>query len=246
MVEILRKKSPRAPSIALDEALERAMRAYEKERLHPSPTDIVAQNLGYKGSTSGTALSALASLRYFGLLERPREGLLAVTKDVEAYKFAPNDSLKRALLLNFLRRPALFSELLDKFAAGLPSDATLKYELIQRGFLPATAGSLVAVFRRSVEFARFFDYEDEELAMLPDELPHSTEQQVSNASSVDEALPTKPEKALPEEADIDRIPVRLPGGRRAWLSIPTPFYAADKERLKAQIDLLLTVEDEAE
>ena len=143
-------------------------------------------------------------------------------------------------------RPALFSELLDKFAAGLPSDATLKYELIQRGFLPATAGSLVAVFRRSVEFARFFDYEDEELAMLPDELPHSTEQQVSNASSVDEALPTKPEKALPEEADIDRIPVRLPGGRRAWLSIPTPFYAADKERLKAQIDLLLTVEDEAE
>lgn len=246
MVEIPRKKSPRAPSIALDEALERAMRAYEKERLHPSPTDIVAQNLGYKGSTSGTALSALASLRYFGLLERPREGLLAVTKDVEAYKFAPNDTLKRALLLNFLRRPALFSELLDKFAAGLPSDATLKYELIQRGFLPATAGSLVAVFRRSVEFAGFFDNEDEELAALPDELPHSTEQHVSNASSVDEVLLTKAVQPLQEAADIDRIPVRLPGGRRAWLSIPTPFYAADKERLKAQIDLLLTVEDEAE
>lgn len=246
MVEIPRKKSPRAPSIALDEALERAMRAYEKERLHPSPTDIVAQNLGYKGSTSGTALSALASLRYFGLLERPREGLLAVTKDVEAYKFAPNDTLKRAFLLNFLRRPALFSELLDKFAAGLPSDATLKYELIQRGFLPATAGSLVAVFRRSVEFAGFFDNEDEELAALPDELPHSTEQHVSNASSVDEVLLTKAVQPLQEAADIDRIPVRLPGGRRAWLSIPTPFYAADKERLKAQIDLLLTVEDEAE
>ena len=49
-----------------------------------------------------------------------------------------------------------------------------------------------------------------------------------------------------DDGELDRIPVRLPGGRRAWLSIPTPFYAADKERLKAQIDLLLTEEDETE
>ena len=45
-------------------------------------------------------------------------------------------------------------------------------------------------------------------------------------------------------AGFDRIPVRLAGGRRAWLEIPTPFYAADKLRLKAQIDLLLTEEEE--
>jgi hypothetical protein len=33
--------------------------------------------------------------------------------------------------------------------------------------------------------------------------------------------------------------VLLPGGRKAWLIVPTPFYEADKARLKAQIDLLL-------
>jgi hypothetical protein len=38
----------------------------------------------------------------------------------------------------------------------------------------------------------------------------------------------------------DRIPIRLPGGRRAWLEIPPVFYEADKARIKAQIDLLLT------
>jgi hypothetical protein len=32
----------------------------------------------------------------------------------------------------------------------------------------------------------------------------------------------------------------LSEGRKAWLVIPTPFYEADKLRLKAQIDLLLT------
>jgi hypothetical protein len=44
--------------------------------------------------------------------------------------------------------------------------------------------------------------------------------------------------------DVDRIPVRLAGGRRAWIEIPMPFYEADKDRLKKQIDLLLTNDDE--
>ena len=44
----------------------------------------------------------------------------------------------------------------------------------------------------------------------------------------------------------DRIPVRLSGNRRAWLVIPEPFFEADKKRLKAQIDLLLTEDDEIE
>ena len=48
MVDTPRKKSPRAPTMALDEALERAMKAYDKERLHAAPTNVVAQNLGYK------------------------------------------------------------------------------------------------------------------------------------------------------------------------------------------------------
>ena len=44
--------------------------------------------------------------------------------------------------------------------------------------------------------------------------------------------------------EIDQIPVRLSGGRRAWLVVPIPFYTADKSRLKAQIDLLLAEDEE--
>lgn len=44
--QLPRKKSPRAPSIPLDEAIEKALKVYEKERLHPSPTDVVAQHMG--------------------------------------------------------------------------------------------------------------------------------------------------------------------------------------------------------
>jgi len=247
LVTVPRKKSPRAPTIPLDEAIERVLKAYDKERLHPAPTDVVAQNLGYKGASSGSALAAMASLRYYGLLERPSDGLLAVTKDVEALKFAPDESLKRSLILGFLRRPALFAELLEKYSSGLPSDANLKYDLIQRGFLPATASDVVSVFRRSVDFGRYFDNGG---ADVPGEIDTS-EQEASPSRVTPEVRESAPPSVartttveIAGDGQHDRIPVRLKGARRAWLVIPTPFFSADKQRLKAQIDLLLTEDEE--
>ncbi|MFG6431887.1 hypothetical protein [Roseateles sp. LYH14W] len=255
----VRKKSPRAPSIALDEALERALRAYEKERLHPAPTEVVAQNLGYKTANSGTALGAIASLRYYGLIERPRDGVLAVTKNVESYKFTPDELHRRELLVGFLRTPPLFAELLEQYSSGLPSDANIRYELIQRGFLPPAAESAAAIFRRSVDFASYFLRVNEQERV---ERPSSEQ---SAAESADAYYPTlaqlQPIEPTPAPSvrnvttsatsapiglsdEGDQIPVRLPGGRRAWLIIPTPFYSADKVRLKAQIDLLLAQDEE--
>jgi len=248
MIETPRKKSPRAPSIPLDEALDRALKAYDKERLHPAPTDVVAQNIGYKGANNGAALSAIASLRYYGLLERPKEGFLAVSKDVESFRFAPNESLRKSLLMQFVRTPPLFSELLETYSSGLPSDANLKHELIvQKGFAPATAESALVAFRRSVDFAGYFDEHianDEPIAQAPQMSVEPDEParqpapaNVHTSLSTGALLDNKTE-------DMDRIPVRLTGGRRAWLLIPTPFFSADKTRLKSQIDLLLTEDEE--
>lgn len=258
MAETSRKKSPRAPTMALDEALDRVMKAYEKEHLHAAPTDVVAKNLGYKGANNGAALAALASLRYYGLLERPSDGMLAVTKDVEAFKFSPSKDLKLAFLSGFLRRPPLFAELLDKYASGLPSDANLKYDLIQRGFLPGTANSVVAVFRRSVEFSGFSGEAIDDTPANSAATGKGVEvgpgvpavsvdapAMEKNDIPVSKASIAKTPPAA-EETEHDRIPVRLTGGRRAWLWIPTPFFAADKQRLKAQIDLLLTEDDEGD
>lgn len=250
-----RKKSPRAPSIALDEALGRALSAYEKERLHPAPTEVVAQNLGYKSANSGSALGAIASLRYYGLIERPRDGVLAVTKNVESYKFTPDELHKRELLIGFLKTPPLFAELLEQYSSGLPSDANIRYELIQRGFLPPAAESAVAIFRRSVDFAGYFlrVNEQERVERPPSELSPAESADAYSAPAQLQPIEPTPVRNVTSSApsvpmglsdDGDQIPVRLPGGRRAWLIIPTPFYAADKARLKAQIDLLLTQDEE--
>lgn len=248
MAIVLRKKSPRSPSMSLSEALDRAIKVYDKERLHPAAVDIVANHLGYKSANNGSALSALASLRYYGLLDRPKEGFLAVTKDVEAFRYAPEDGQRRDLLIKFLKHPTLYAELLAKYASGLPSDANLRYELIQRGFTPPAAESALAPFKQSVDFAGYYDAPSGAVEVEPYE-----DIEASVPSKVDEGvLQTVAAHARPapaslvqvhEQDDYDRIPVRLSGGRRAWLLIPTSFFATDKARLKAQIDLLLA-EDE--
>lgn len=255
MVEPVRKKSPRAPSISLDEALERVMKVYEKERVHAAPTEVFAQHIGYKTANNGTALQAIASMRYYGLVDRPRDGFLAATKEVEAYKFAPSPEIQLAFLRQFLRKPQIFAELLDTYATGLPSDGTLKYDLINRGFLPSTAATLVNVLKRSVEFAKYFDSTlgGRSITVAPASEEVVTEAETDFAAA-EAALPVTSRRAMQQYEAVhqpvgedglqDRIPVRLKGGRRAWLVIPQVFYEADKARLRAQIDLLLTEDDE--
>jgi len=78
------------------------------------------------------------------------------------------------------------------------------------------------------------------------ELPQlASENAAGGVSNYGEQIPAASGPTAPSSLQAaDRIPVRLPGGRRAFLEIPSPFFEADKERLKNQIDLLLTEDDE--
>jgi len=245
----VRRKSPRAPTLALPDALDRVEKVYAAEGRHATPTEIVAQALGYKSATNGSAAQTIASLRYYGLLERPKEGFLAVSKDYENYKFSPEESQKQALVIGWLRTPAIFSALLEKYDGRLPSDANIRFDLIGLGFLPSGADAYVSVFRRSVEFARFYDRASEQsvedLLALPTTPEQPTGQQPEVATGTQPQPPHAvhvPHVAAPVAAHnpgVIRLPVRLPKERMAWLELPIPFYEADKERLKAYIDMQL-------
>jgi hypothetical protein len=146
--------------------------------------------------------------------------------------------------LKWLRAPAIFADLLDRYPEGLPSDANLRFDLMNRGFSPAAGDSAVSVFRRSVEFAGYTpssletneSNQGEQLTGEAIILENGTAPVASRVVGV--SKPTLPSEFSVD--DTDKIPVRLSEGRKAWLVIPTPFYEADKLRLKAQIDLLLT------
>lgn len=251
-ITALRKRSPRAPLISLKEALDRVGKVYGHEARHPASADIVAQHLGYKSAANGAAKQAMAALGYYGLIERPADGMLAVTKIFEEYKFAPSEELRAQILRKLLLTPGLFSELLEKFQDRLPSEASLKFELIQKGFKSATADECLNAFLESV---RFVQSESKNLNVIEAETPAPGETIEASVEVVDDQhtvtgepgtriTPIVTSRDVAEEEDSDRIPVRLAGGRRAWLVIPSPFYAADKRRLISQIELLLADDDE--
>jgi hypothetical protein len=235
-----RKKSPRAPSIALDEALERVLLIYEKEKRHAAPTEVVVQDMGYKSANNGAALAVLASIRYYGLLEKPHQGKLAVSKEFENYKYAPDDEVKRGLLLKWLRSPQVFADLIDRYADGFPSDKSLRFDLMDRGFSPASADSVVSVFRRSIEFVGLGAVSATAVEAIPEAPSEPLAYRSTDSNSSRSKMESQTPSSMSQIDGDDKIPVRLKGGRKAWLIVPTPFYEADKARLKAQIDLLLT------
>ena len=153
-------RSPRAPSIALADALERAIKVYQKERRNVAPVDIVAQHMGYTNANNGAAAHAIASLRYFGLLERPKDGHLAVSAEVEQYLLAPSDAQKRELRRHWMCNPVAFKAIIGRYPEHLPSDATLRADLIGQGFSPASADGFISVFKKSADFAEIFALRD--------------------------------------------------------------------------------------
>ena len=247
MSQLSRKRSPQAPSVSLEDALNKVLKVYDKERRHEVPIDVAAIDMGYKSSKSGTAIQALASIRYFGLMHRTKVGLLSVSVDVEKYKFTPEPELKQRLLTSWLRTPQIFAELLDKFSESLPSDATIKYELIQMGFNPSVADDFIPIFKKSVEFVRYYEQISasnilEEDAVLVDDA--LTEDTTTKSTELPRTQVTSKSTTVNTDMGTDRVPIRLAGGRKAFLEIPTPFYEADKTRIIDQINLILTDKDD--
>lgn len=255
-------RSPRAPSLALSKALDKALAAYALVGSQPTPTEDMAQHLGYASLNNGRALATLASLRYFGLLENTGEDHVALSPDLASYLNSAADSpARQTLLRQWLRRPPVFDSLLAQFPQGLPDDSLLHQTLTQRGFLPSSAQSCAAALRQSVAFVEGSPSASPEALApsalttspatppsepIPARLPLRAASEPAQAGNRSAEGVSPPPFAMPtpDLSQADCIPVRLSGGRRAWLVIPAVFHEADKLRLKAQIDLLLTTEQD--
>ncbi|MTI73781.1 MAG: hypothetical protein FH747_09015 [Stenotrophomonas sp.] len=247
-------RSPRAPSFTLEDSVKNAIALYEANGKHAIPSDVAAKALGYSGANNGSAARALASLKNFGLLISNNKGDVAVSPDVETYRYAPDEEHRRDLLIHWLRSPKVYSELLDEYHDRLPSDQVIRYRLIKMGFLPSAAEESLKNFRASVDYANYYSPRDEYPPLnIEQELDLPPTHSAPPPSIIFPPIPTqlppadqKREFPTPQaaSAEFDRIPVRLSKGRRAWIEIPNPLYEADKALIKSQIDLILTDDDE--
>lgn len=145
-------RSPNYPQYTLTEAIALVQKLYDKEKRTVVSSEAVARSLGY-GGLSGTARSAIATLRQYGLVEKTAGGM-RVSDTALAILHQPAESQERnEALRDAAMKPALISELANTHADA--SDDSLKGFLVtKKAFTPDAAGRFIAAFRDSLTIAK--------------------------------------------------------------------------------------------
>ncbi len=145
-----RSRSPNYPRLSLEEAVERVSRLYKVEQRHPIDKQAVAEGLGYT-SLNGASLGVISTLRQYDLLEAVDEDL-RVSEDAVAVIMLPKGDPERAeAIYRTAFAPRLFSELREAYGETLPSDVSLRYALIKKGFSEKAANEVIRVYRDTLE-----------------------------------------------------------------------------------------------
>ncbi|WP_155625903.1 hypothetical protein [Burkholderia vietnamiensis] len=149
-----KERSPNFPFINLDGALQRAQVVYSHERRSSAPTSAIAKHWGYSESSSGFK-QTLGALKSYGLLvdEASPSGRMVRLSDLALRVLLDtrSESPERA---EFLRqaalKPAVASEIAQRWPEGLPSDHTLTHFLIfDRGFQHDAAIRVAKILRQN-------------------------------------------------------------------------------------------------
>lgn len=142
-------RSPNYPAFSLSDAIKKARIVYGHEKKSATTPEVIAKHLGYS-QTTGPGGRALSGLRQYGLLEESNGHYRLSDLGFTLIHF-PDDAPERvSALATAIRKPTLFSELLKEYPDGLPSDQTLKSNLLRRGFNPSVIDEAVRSFRDSV------------------------------------------------------------------------------------------------
>ena len=260
-----RKRSARYPRYGLKEAEKLAVVAF---KLGPRNVaqDRLAKEIGYSRMENGVYRAKRASAGYFGLVEAAGADYLSVSEGWIRALHSENENDLRVARQNAVQKPSLYKQLFEAYGNKmLPSKERLERELQineHYGIKKDAIREAVDVFLRSVEYAGLVD--DNKFLRLGDVVTAapSTEADEENKESDKDDVEAKIDEddssstsALAQEQnqgdnqiideDSDRIEIRLPRGRKAYLLIPAPgiLSKADKERMKGYIDLILE-EDE--
>jgi hypothetical protein len=235
------RRGPAYPAIGIARALEYIGMIHKKDQQLPTGPEIAVKHIGY-ASLHGVARRTLAALKAFGFLEETN-GNVRVADLAMHIMFPHSDSEKGEALVAALKSPRIYADLITQYgddiqSLTLPSDDTLKAYLIRsKNFNVGTVDAFIEVFRESLNFVK------NQLMLAPP------------VGQPAEKVITHKEKTTPPDVESetrrqlysgkrDEIPIRLPGGRRAILTIPAPFYEADKEHIIAQIRIIVPDEKE--
>lgn len=152
-------KTPKSPRYPLPWAVDKMLILLDKEGIHPVHPDIIAQHLGYTNARNGQAATVLGTLRMYGLLQKAKNRMDVISEDVKKFKYTPYDDEKREITERWLKTPKLFATVLSKYPDkdNRPSDAALRYELIQEfNFTETAANKFLEILKDSIDYTDSF------------------------------------------------------------------------------------------
>ena len=147
-----RQRSPHYPSVALPDAVAKAVRLYEGVGTAGAGPDAAAKLLGYS-KNHGTARMTVSALKKFGLLEE-RSGRLTPSRlTVDLANFPPTSPRHAAGLRAAALSPTIYRDVYTRYRPHgvLPPDDVLAPELVaDSGFLPAKVEDFLTNLRASL------------------------------------------------------------------------------------------------
>ena len=145
-------RSPSYPAFDLKTGIEKAKTVYESEKRTATTADVIAKHLGYS-EANGPGGRAVSALRQYGLLEENAGKYRVSDLGYTLIHYDKDSSEWLASAAKAATNPTLFRELIAEYPEGLPSDATMRSELLKRGFNPAAIPDVIARFRDSLTLA---------------------------------------------------------------------------------------------
>lgn len=238
-----RHRSPNYPAVNLREAVERVKGILQKDGKAGAPPKLAAVHIGFQ-SAHGQAMSVLAALKKFGLLEEVKDRLVPSQRAIEIVNLREDDPRRAQALKDAALSPPIYRELAEQHGStGLPADDVLEAELkTYRDFNPNAVAGFVKDFRDSLEFAGLLQNGvlklDGMTATEPNKEPKQQEvlayQPFKNAFGVPDKKETM---TLVRRYPLD---ISIPRNLRAELAITgQELRKEDLERLKKQLDRLI-------
>lgn len=144
-------RSPRYPSMSLEDAIENGQTIFEKDRRHPITREVAAGHIGYK-SLNGAADAALSSLMQYGIIEKVAKGEVRVTQRTIDILHPDQPSQRAVAIKSAADSPTLFRTLDERFPEAIPSTETLRSFLTRENFNARAIGPIVAAYTKTRAF----------------------------------------------------------------------------------------------
>jgi hypothetical protein len=154
-----RHRSPNYPSMGLRLAVAKIDALYTADGLAPSPKSAALKHIGYEKFHSEAA-RALSALKSYGLIEETVDRVKLTQRGIDIVARPEGDSRRQIAIREAAFGPEIYRELAAQYQPKLPSDASLKADLIAiRKFNPSAVDGFLMDFKDTLEFAGLSDFE---------------------------------------------------------------------------------------